>query len=293
MRWINWVLVCCLLAGCNAGVSITSVILPTATTTFLPLIKPTNTPNPTQPPTATVTLTPTTTLTPASTLTPLAISPDSRVAIWRLLVNNGGCHLPCFWGITPGKTSLAEFLQFVHQFPQEAEWMEKYEDRYMFYYDPPLRNIDTTFGVMFYAPNSTIDVIILDSGTARLTFPLTRLLQENGMPDKVLIGPQQPLSGDNSQEMFVVYEKQKILVRYYLVTKNEYLCYDPKLVNRFQMWGGNENWLTYLNLPFGDSASDANLYPIDQMTEYDMETFYKQFSTRNRSICMKMVEEKP
>lgn len=171
--------------------------------------------------------------------------------------------------------------------------MEKYQDHYTFYYDPPLRNIDTTFGVMFYAPSSTIEIIILDSATVQLTFPLTRLLQENGMPDKVLIGSQDAFSANNSQEMFIVYEKQKILVRYPLATKNNYLCYDPKLVERFQTWGGNENWLTYLNLPFGDSVSDANLRPIDQITEYNMESFYKQFSTRNRSICMKTLEAKP
>lgn len=87
----------------------------------------TNFPVPSNPPTET--MQPTLTLSPASTntikplsiptvvptlptFTPTFISTlsveDARQRLLDLLANNGGCQLPCLWGITPGKSSYLE-----------------------------------------------------------------------------------------------------------------------------------------------------------------------------------------
>lgn len=152
---------------------------------------------------------------------------------------------------------------------------------YTVHYDPPVTT-DVAFMVSFFIPNSIVEEITTDSDTVPLSFPLTKLLQDYGMPDKVLIGLV-----DYNEQMFVLYEKQKILSRYYLSTQNNYLCYDPRSALSMSTWGGDEYQ------PFKDTISGSTLKPLDQVTDYDMDAFYEQFSTRNRAICMKALPAKP
>lgn len=295
MRRVSWILTFVFLVGCTVAmpVSTSTPVLPTITGTLLPYPRPTVTPQPTRirKPilTTTSTLTPfvtfTPSVTPQLTFTPLPplptyLYPDSEQKIWALLINNGGCRLPCFWGITPGKTTEAEFLRFMSQFPDELE-DEKNNGYYTVHYIPPVTT-HVAFLVYFFVPDSIVEKIIIDSDTLPLSFPLTRLLQENGMPDKVLIGPV-----DHYEEMFVLYEKQKILGEYYLSIQDNYLCYDPHKVIGMSTWGGDEYH------PFKDTISGSTLKPLEQVTEYDIKSFYKLFSTNNRPICMETLETNP
>ncbi len=69
---------------------------------------------------STVTPTVTRTLSPPHLLqwTPGAKLPPDEVEkkIMSLYSNNGGCELPCWWGITPGKTTGAESLSLLAPF---------------------------------------------------------------------------------------------------------------------------------------------------------------------------------
>lgn len=67
---------------------------------------------PTPIPEITNTLEPTLTAIPKATLVP----EEARKLVQELLENNGGCKLPCWWGITPGKTTWAEARIFLEGF---------------------------------------------------------------------------------------------------------------------------------------------------------------------------------
>lgn len=75
----------------------TKSIIPTGSPTFTPFLK-TATPSPTS---TLFSPTPTQTLTPAPTLT----KAQSETYLFKLLKDNAGCKLPCWWGITPGVTT--------------------------------------------------------------------------------------------------------------------------------------------------------------------------------------------
>lgn len=47
---------------------------------------------------------------------PTLSSEDSQKILNDLLVNNAGCRLPCFWGITPGETSFEDVLDSLEPF---------------------------------------------------------------------------------------------------------------------------------------------------------------------------------
>ena len=279
---------CLALTGCGSGVSATSAvpIAPAPAQTHLPFSTPTEQPLPTNSPVALITATTTPPATPEPTLPPLPTSANSALQIWRLLANNGGCRLPCFWGITPGKTTTAGFLQFMSQFPNESEWMGRSRGMFRVYYIPPLRNTDTTLTVEFFEQNSMIEAVVIDGYTVPLSFPLTRLLQEYGMPDQVLFGGN----------MYVLYEQQRIVAEYELSIQDNYLCYDPQRVAGIVTWAEGRDWMSAVNRfldVLGPKVSVSSLKPIDQVTEYDLASFYKKFSAANRSICMKTLTPNP
>jgi hypothetical protein len=77
--------------------------------TAAPTLAPTSAPTATIAATLTPIPAPTETLTPTSSPTPTIIPTlpvdAARARLLELLADNGGCRLPCLWGITPGKSS--------------------------------------------------------------------------------------------------------------------------------------------------------------------------------------------
>ena len=78
---------------------------------------PTAIPSPTPPsPTLTPTRTPTPSSTPTLTPLPTLTAQERETRIRELLKTNGDCELPCWWGITPGRTNWAATRQFIMQY---------------------------------------------------------------------------------------------------------------------------------------------------------------------------------
>lgn len=63
-------------------------------------------------------LTPTQTKEPEITLVPVLPAEEAEAKVIELLQTNGGCQLPCFWGLTPGQTQGGVAISYLHQFPR-------------------------------------------------------------------------------------------------------------------------------------------------------------------------------
>jgi hypothetical protein len=96
-----------LLTACGPAPAATSA---PATETALPTRQVT--PMPTSTPTYKSSPTMTITMTPMSTLS--AIDAENEIA--TLSLDNSGCTLPCFWGLTPGITKMESFSSFLKRF---------------------------------------------------------------------------------------------------------------------------------------------------------------------------------
>ena len=90
----------------------TATFTPQSPHTLTPIVKLSETDTATPTPTNTSTLIPTITWAPLPTLS----VPERDAKIRELLETNGGCKLPCWWGITPNKTTWAEALHFLSPF---------------------------------------------------------------------------------------------------------------------------------------------------------------------------------
>lgn len=123
-----------LLAACSAPVQPTALPTtpitassPTVTPTAFPTQTSTITTTPTAKPSATTTPTPTQTRTPE--ITPL---PTEQVQAWikEQMKTNPSCRLPCWWGITPGKTTWIEAQAFLAPYATRIRFREL-EDKFI------------------------------------------------------------------------------------------------------------------------------------------------------------------
>src|SRR6185436_4057409 len=86
----NLILILILAAGC---IQVTNeVVTPSLGSSVFPTMTPTLTLNPTN----------------TSTIVPTLPAEGAWTKLLELLANNGGCRLPCLWGITPGKSTYKE-----------------------------------------------------------------------------------------------------------------------------------------------------------------------------------------
>jgi len=260
-------------------------------------------PTPTSTPTITVTqsptVMPTTTLAPTLTstnnqilppsLTPLPTVHFDEIAFTfeKLLATNGGCRLPCFWGMTPGKTTVAELLQFTGQFTMPGFDMLNTDDgtytfRYLKSQTEPSRWV-----VQFLTNGGKIRGIDLIAETAQYSFPLSKTLSEYGVPEKVLIGPEV----FEALPMMVLYEGQRIMGSYYLYQDNidkSLYCYSPGSTSQeIVIWAPNEDWRSFIG-----PKEEQSYKPLDEVSDYDITSFHEVLRMSNKTLCMKIQTDK-
>ena len=68
---------------------------------------------------------------PTMTYVPRLPERDLEAVVLKKLSDNGGCRLPCFWGLTPGETEVQTFLSARHAWggssislPRDGTWLE-------------------------------------------------------------------------------------------------------------------------------------------------------------------------
>ncbi len=181
--------------------TLSNFLSPTLTSTIM------RTPTITLMSTQTVNTTPRPTITPS--LTPLPTIPSNELSLrFEILsATNGDCRLPCFWGITPGETTIAELFQFTGQFTMTGfEMVDIGNGSYIFRYLTS-QHSSSPWIVQFFSNGEKVRGIGLIAETAQYDFPLSKILSDYGVPDKVFIGPEV----SNALPMQVVYEGQHIL----------------------------------------------------------------------------------
>lgn len=163
----------------------------------------------TNPPTAVATPTinpPTATATAVVTTpepTPTLTSPQKSDSLIRLMVENGGCELPCWWGIVPGETDFAEIYDWL--IPQGLVTVTEREQLYVALRQERLvavegskelhaRGDGSTINIQFEVQNDIIQSINVRGGGSSEQFAddwgrysLDQLLSRYGVPSEVFV----------------------------------------------------------------------------------------------------------
>jgi hypothetical protein len=209
-----------------------------------------------------------------------------------LIATNGGCRLPCWWGITPGKTTWEEARIFLEQFVTQILILSK--DVYgVTYHNLPESVSRGAVG----ATISVQDGIIQEIGTD-VYLPLEEVLHIYGQSDEVMIyvdaqsiDPQAPFT------ISLFYANQGFLANYIGKTnKGEILQICPSAIS-----GDQISWFLWnpaLDISFESagresllftSPSDRRFLKLGDATNMDIQTFYDTYrNTKNKSTCFVM-----
>ncbi len=300
-----------LIAGCEVSdqgqlttVSET-VILEKSTTPLSSTATPTNTPQveftstPTNPP-VTAVPTPSPSWTPLPTLT----MDDAQRMVKELLETNAGCRLPCWWGITPGKTSWGEANHFLTPVAQyigtfNGETVNTYIADAQIHI--PADAVSSSWENIPYLTQDylvrdgiieTIDVFNFDLAP---NYTLPVFLKNYGQPSGVWIRTFREEERNSRPFLLeIFYPEQGILMEYSggdLIDLGASLqnCLDDTVNSPFIYLWSPENPMTFLEAKerflYLDAENMPEPVPLQEATGTSVEDFYTAMITDGR-VCI-------
>jgi len=255
----------------------------------------------------------------ASTITPIATSTNSTkipTIVWTpiptlsiqestskasdMLMNNGGCLFPCWWGITPGKTSAAETIQFLATFTDLTTVIPgngpsvKLEPGSAFDYIGSTYHIFGDYGSVDYTfQDGLVDTISAyhggGTGNRRAEiYELSHILNTYQEPDEIWFSaaPGSPMG--NVADLILFYGKQGFFVHYTYFDLNQYkdnlrICPQGIGPEELDMWAVQFHHYPslqdyYFHAPFPEPSLVA-------ATGKNSEDFYKAFKNIGINRC--------
>lgn len=291
MIWLH-LFVC----GCASSVeSVTPTVVPST-----PILKPVT-------PTVALTPVPTLGLSSTPTIVPTLSVDKAQIKLLELLSNNGGCRIPCLWGIMPGKSTYAEAQAILLPLSSISELTGFIRDGggiFPVYTENNLLlktivgfNVDLStagrivqrigFQASVQKPNNGDFIDIFDSGlfSERVGFySLPSILSKVGVPSSIMIatfGEPLPRNGTGGFDILLLYLEQGVLVNYttpmQLISTNVRGCPSNAHVEMELYPPGNGNAFFEL-LEQTDWSVKMNYYKsLEEVTSMSLEEFYEIF----------------
>jgi hypothetical protein len=257
----------------------------------------------------TITLTPTQNLTPTPT-TPevratLTIS-DSVTNVLSLLKNNGGCELPCVWGIVPGKTKLDDARQYFEHLGWKGSISPNMPQGPVYYTGVDL-NHELAIRLSLYDKDGIVDTLAFDAGGPEF-FRLVQYLSPQNIMDKLAEPDQVWINLATNLEIsypeiteygvYIYYSSPNILLHYTGSAKKHGDSYRICPKNPFLEslnYGTNEGNLSLYAANFAEVLSPERLvepfgkfggmYTVDEALGLSPQEFYEQLVESKDPIC--------
>jgi hypothetical protein len=229
-------------------------------------------------------------LAPPPTLAPPATDSFAK----EMLLTNGGCELPCWWGIEPGKTDWATVENRISYYggrvfdiPYAATVFD-YRIRQAFdHQDGKVRSIRAIGEVPGGKTNDT-----LSADWRR--FSLERILSDYGKPTQVLLDLSNYCADRcpalTEYGMYVLYDQLGILIRYFgSAPRGDPILVCPIFaqVNYIELWlqspQDSDPLLERMHL---DPDELKGLRPLGETTGMSIDTFYETFKDSSSKACV-------
>jgi len=287
-------------ANTPKSASATYSLLPRYTSTS----RPTVTLRP--PKTVTRTLVPTTTNSPTPSLTPLATLgfAESQKMLRFMLYENGGCELPCWWGIVPGITKRDDMINMMMTFlkkvvPNESSYIDVGGGR------------DAVTTVIYYNPTDETDykdifrVVSVKGVVKRILigedltgqFTLAVLLRKYGKPQQILLTTLAASpNGKVPFSLILSYPEQGILAlfasEYGGKIQGNYVYICPQFtlpLLQLSASGNSQEGQFEMNNLMANAAyygSYREYKSIETVSEFSIDKFYAVFQQKNTASCI-------
>lgn len=287
------------------------------------------TPVSTLPPQPSATLSPTflpspsLTETPSSTPVPMPSTPTSVPTLspvqeqrMKESLQAGGCKLPCYLGITPGKTTLSEARTILENLgaSYRGEYKRKLDDGIEYPYAfvvsgragmdetprPDGSIVAIYHSVSLITNNDIVQIIQVGAGTAGpgvstensiekfreywSRYMAREIFLQMGPPDQIyadVIDPQWP---PNGRTLFMVYEKRGAVIELYGTGRENNICpqgSEAHFINlRLSLYDPNTKLSIYSN---GRTSKDLGM-PIEEAIGVNTKEFYNRVVS-DPSVC--------
>lgn len=260
-----------------------------------------DTSTPTQSPTKTITPIPLPTHTPSPTIawTPLpSIPPNEFPEAWlNLLKSNMGCNLPCWWGIVPGKTTIAEAFQFLNQFPfsiGEVRTQSKYYkgvSHKVSAFGLSVNLLGKLVGTVdLHSTDEVIDTIFIHLEGDHDNYQINQILTSFGRPSEIYISSQasSPESRLAPTILILDYREKGILVWYDYLTfsagENLQICFNSEKTT-LELW---DPQFDVYRIPTDEYLTMITDWPpkrLADVTSFDLDSFYDTFAGNATGKC--------
>jgi hypothetical protein len=225
-------------------------------------------------------------LLPTWTSKPTLPPDEAQALVMDLIATNGGCRLPCWWGITPGETTWEEARTFLETFATQILTLSK--DVYGVTYNNLPESVSRgAVGATITVDNGTVQSIRSD-----INFPLSETLETYGQPSEVWIKVDpQSINPEAPFTIVLFYPEQGILAGYQgTAKKGTILRFCPEKIIDYTLWF---LWDPSLDLIFAGAANEVLInrpfFNLEDKTNMDFKTFYDTYKDpENASICFEM-----
>jgi len=226
------------------------------------------------------------TRTPGPTLSP----EKARQLIDNAQKTNLGCELPCWWGITPGKTSWDEAQAFFSALNAKIEYWAPHYSITVFY---PNRQKALLGLEIFPSDDGVVESIRTSS-----SYSMAEVLAKFGRPAQVWFYSSgvRAYQLPPSASLMLLYPKQGLLF-YDLLEEGEYfeggstirVCAKHLAVHSypgFYLWAGNtQKTFEQIKGYLFDDTESWRFRPLEEVTNMDIPAFTKAFSLPNSTAC--------
>lgn len=227
---------------------------------------------------------------------PTATIDESKKVVQDLLENNAGCQLPCWWGITPGKTTWAEARSFLESFALYIG-----ETGGVRVPLPASYSNATYMEQWYFINNGIVEYIRIYNYSLAPNYYLPKFLEKYGQPSEIWIRTfsQEEIAQQNfAFDLF--YMDKGILLEYGTETPIEDVVVDGKLQNCLNnadspfiyLWSPEKNNMSFQDAKqkFLDTTNLPEPKPLLEATGMDEKAFYETFKNTDTDICVETPE---
>lgn len=268
-------------------------------TSIPPSATPASSSTPTPTATGTPPVTPTVSPTPVPTLTPLpTVAPQQRGQVYaELMSSNGGCVLPCWWGIELGVTPIEYVEQLYASLGASITIRDFANGRSRItalFVDPQIEN-----GIQVRHTFRAQDDIVIEAEIEVVYDPnyqIEPLLQRLGQPDEVWLWTiPDTYEGVLPVSLRLFFPESGVMVSYAVFGERVgdvvQACFDDVGGTILLLWeptiwnaDGSKGFVERAN-----ESSELTLQghrPIDEVSNWDAGQFYTMLTDPNRSECL-------
>lgn len=261
-------------------------------------------------PEVTITETPRPTNTFTATRIPTLSKEASIEYIESLYKNNGGCDLPCWWGIMPGESDVNDLENLLS--PLDRPRISHGEDFSIYAYAfevPLIPPLDTVPDFPYMEPdfiieNEIVTFIKLNSLWVSQVFDysLQGFLREFGAPSEIWIEPHVYDWESPYYYIDLVYSEVGMIVSandyFFIEGKEISLCLDALTIGSFPaslvLFSPQEGFtfIDYHKIFYGSLPEATGVYQLEELTfGYTGIDFHEQFRESSDNNCVPMNEE--